>query len=133
MFFIAFRQMTARKMQTFLTLLGIVFGSMGYIVISGVMLGFREYLLEQLVNNDAHVKVSPRLEIITREGTEKLLFDQKENISWISEPAGRKDNSEIRSASHWYNLLSNDPDVEAFSRQLASKVIITKGSLTDAG
>lgn len=133
MFFIAFRQMTARKMQTFLTLLGIVFGSMGYIVISGVMLGFREYLLEQLVNNDAHVKVSPRLEIITREGTEKLLFDPKENISWISEPAGRKDNSEIRSASHWYNILSNDPDVEAFSRQLASKVIISKGSLTDAG
>ncbi|HNL66896.1 MAG TPA: ABC transporter permease, partial [Leptospiraceae bacterium] len=51
---IALRQMMARKRQTALTLLGIVFGSTAYIVMSGILLGFREYLVDQLINNDAH-------------------------------------------------------------------------------
>lgn len=124
--------MTARKTQTFLTLLGIVFGTIGYIVISGVMLGFREYLLEQLVNNDAHIKISPMVELITTEKTEPLLFKNSQNVSWYSPPGGRRDTSEIKNNAYWYNLLSKDPDVEAFSRQFTAKIILTKGSLSEA-
>jgi lipoprotein-releasing system permease protein len=132
MFFIAYRQMTARKLQTFLTLLGIVFGTIGYIVISGVMLGFRVYLLEQLVNSDAHIKISPKVEIITLEKVEPLLFPETKNVSWFIPTSGKKDTSELRNAAFWFTLLSEDNEIEAFSRQFSIKVILNKGNQSDA-
>ncbi len=132
MFFIAYRQMTARKLQTFLTLLGIVFGTIGYIVISGVLLGFRVYLLEQLVNSDAHIKISPKVEIITPEKVEPLLFPETKNVSWFIPPSGKKDTSELRNAAFWFTLLSEDNEIEAFSRQFSVKVILNKGNQSDA-
>ena len=131
MFFIAYRQMTARKLQTFLTLLGIVFGTIGYIVISGVLLGFRVYLLEQLVNSDAHIKISPKVEIITQEKVEPLLFPETKNVSWFIPPSGKKDTSELRNAAFWFTLLSEDNEIEAFSRQFSVKVILNKGNQSD--
>jgi lipoprotein-releasing system permease protein len=124
--------MTARKLQTFLTLLGIVFGTIGYIVISGVMLGFRVYLLEQLVNSDAHIKISPKMEIITTEKVEPLLFPETKNVSWFIPPSGKKDTSELRNAAFWFTLLSEDNEIEAFSRQFSVKVILNKGNQSDA-
>ena len=132
MFFIAYRQMTARKLQTFLTLLGIVFGSIGYIVISGVLLGFRVYLLEQLVNNDAHIKISPKVEIITTEKVYPLLYPDKKDISWFVPPSGKRDNSELRNAAHWFTILKDDEDIEAFSRQFSIRAIVSKGTQSDA-
>jgi len=47
MLFLAIRHLVSRKKQTTLTLLGIVFGSAAFVAISGFMLGFQYYLLDQ--------------------------------------------------------------------------------------
>ena len=124
--------MTARKVQTLLTLTGIVFGTMGYIVISGIMLGFRVYLLEQLVNNDAHIKISPRVEIISKDNVSRAMYSESETVNWILEPGGRRDSSEIRNSAVWTRILNREPSISAYSKQLSIKVILSKGSQNEA-
>ena len=59
---IAIRYLLARRKQTILMLLGIFFGAMAYVAISGFMLGFQEYLVEQLISNNAHIQIRSREE-----------------------------------------------------------------------
>ena len=130
---IALRQMMARKRQTALTLLGIVFGSTAYIVMSGILLGFREYLVDQLINNDAHVRISARNEVIHEDSLDDRLLDPGERIRWIVPPSGRRDHARIENPSAWYSRLTSDAEVSAWSPQLAAKVIFRRGTISEAG
>lgn len=130
---IAWRQMMARKKQTILTLLGILLGSTGYVVISGIMLGFQEYLLEQLVNSDAHVKISSQVNIIRKTNYENIFYPPETVVSWKVPPSGRKDSQNIENAAYWVNRLRNDDDVLAFSQQVSSKAIFRRGKITESG
>jgi len=65
MIFLALKQLFTRPQQTFLTFLAIVIGSIGYILFTSIMFGFQEYIIEQLVNSDAQIRISPRDETIT--------------------------------------------------------------------
>lgn len=133
MFFIALRQMFARKKQTVLTLLGIVLGATAYIVISGIMLGLREYLVDQLVNNDAHVRVSAQVKIIREKDLDSVLFGEREIPLWSVPPAGRRDSAQIENQAGWLKRIASDPDVEASSPQIQVKVIYRKGKIAEAG
>ncbi|EPG66340.1 ABC transporter permease [Leptospira wolffii] len=133
MFFIALRQMSARKKQTILTLFGIVLGAAAYIVISGILLGLREYLVDQLVNNDAHVKISAQVKIIGEKDMDFILFDRKEIPLWSVPPSGRRDSAQIENQAGWLKKVSKDEEVEASSPQLQVKVIYRKGKISEAG
>ena len=76
MLFLAIRHLVARKKQTTLTLLGIVFGSMAFVAISGFMLGFQYFLLDQLINNDAHIRISAREDRVDHEVANKDLYSK---------------------------------------------------------
>ncbi len=65
MLFLALRHLTSRRRQTVLTLLGILLGTAAYVAISGLMLGFQTFIIDQLVNNDAHVRITAREELLT--------------------------------------------------------------------
>lgn len=131
--FIAWRQMMARKKQTILTLLGILLGSTGYVVISGMMLGFQEYLLEQLVNSDAHVKISAQVNIVKEESYRNIFYSETTLVYWKTPPSGRKDSQNIENSAYWINRLRHDPDVTAFSQQISSKAIFRRGKITESG
>ncbi len=131
--FISVRQLLARKRQTALMLIGIVLGSAGYIVISGFLLGFREYLVDQLVNSDGHVKISARVEAIAPAGVTRLLTGPGEALRWFAPPAGRKGSAEIESSGYWIQLLETDPDVYAFSPQFTANVIFRFGKFAENG
>ena len=110
MFKLAIRHLLSRPRQTFLTLLGILFGAMAFVVISGVFLGFRNFLTDQLVNNDAHVRIYAREDFLTEHGLDQAFFGSDvAHIFWSSPPAGRKDNAQIVSPANWYARLSADP------------------------
>ncbi len=130
---IALRQMLARKRQTILTLLGIIFGSTAYIVMSGVLLGFREYLIDQLINNDAHIRISARNEVIREHSLDERLLNPHERVSWVVPPAGRRDRARIENPAFWYKRLSSDPEVAAWSPQLVAKTIFRRGAIMEAG
>jgi lipoprotein-releasing system permease protein len=77
MIFLSLKHLTLRKKQTVLILLGIILGTTAYVAISAMMLGFQDYIIDRLINNEAHIRISAREEIITKESIEQLFYNQK--------------------------------------------------------
>jgi lipoprotein-releasing system permease protein len=126
MFYLAIRHLLARRRQTTLTLLGIFFGSMAYVVISGFMLGFQDYLIDQLINNDAHLRVWAKEDFLQEHTLDREFFGPLAHVFWASPPGGRKDNARIEDPQGWYRRLRADPRVEAYSPQLTAQVIFSR-------
>jgi lipoprotein-releasing system permease protein len=131
MMFLSLRHLLARKKQSILILLGITIGTAAYVAISGMMLGFQSYMLEQLVNNEAHIRISSREDILTAE--EMSAYPSAKHVFWLIPPSGRKDSSRIEYPLGWFNKLDRDPDVAAYSPQVVSQVIFSQAKVTKAG
>ncbi len=130
MVFLAIRHLLSRKRQTALTLLGIVLGTAAYIAISGMMLGFQTYIIDQLVNNDAHLRISAREEMLTEHGLDEAFFPDGTLIHWLKAPSGRKDNAYIISPRSWLERLAADEEVSAASPQLVVQGLATAGKIS---
>jgi lipoprotein-releasing system permease protein len=131
MMFLSLRHLMTRKKQSFLILLGIVIGTAAYVTISGMMLGFQTKLLDQLVNNDAHIRISAREELLTSESMNS--FSSTSHVFWSVPPSGRKDSAKIEYPIGWYERLNKDAEVVAYSPQVNLNVIFTRGKVTQAG
>jgi lipoprotein-releasing system permease protein len=101
---LAFHYLLARKRQTLLMLLGVFFGTSCFIALSGLLIGFKEYLVGQLVNNSAHIHIEPAA-----------------GHAFIKDPAA------------WYDRLVSDRRVKAYSPLLISSVVFSKGSTAAPG
>lgn len=133
MIFIALRQLWARKRQTILTLMGVMLGAAAYIAISGILLGFREYLLDQMVNNDAHVRISAKARLVEDTSFDHVFSRPNEKLFWIVPPSGRKDSQKIDNVQEWVSRLREDSNVEAYAPQLNVTVLYRKGKVTQNG
>jgi lipoprotein-releasing system permease protein len=141
--FLAIRHLLSRFRQTLLTLMGIVLGTAAYVVISGMMLGFQTYMIDQMVNNDSHVRITAREEIITehslddqffgfqpKEGSTQGQFDGL--IQWKVPPSGRRDNASIEYPQGWFERLDQDPTVLAYSQQLVIQIIAKRAKIAQS-
>ncbi len=126
MLFLAIKHLFARKKQTLLTLLGILLGTAAFIIISGFMLGFRYFFIDQLINNDAHIRISAKDTLLGEHELDSNFFPKASHIFWISAPSGRKEDPKLTNPQLWFNRLDADPQVEAYSPQLTVQVLITK-------
>lgn len=127
MLFLAMKYLFARKRQTTLTLLGIFFGTAAFVVISGFFLGFRFYLIDQLINNSGHIFIESREDFLTEHLLDKNFFGDKYlHVFWKSPPSGRIDVDLIDNPSEWYRRLDADPRVLNYSPQLTTGVILSK-------
>lgn len=131
MYFLAWRQLMARKKQSLLILLGISFGTLLFVSISGLQLGMRSYISEQLLNNTAHIliKGSDRT-IDPAEVTEA--FYGKNPVRWISPPSGKREESRLENYQGWYRLLVNESEVLDFSPRLTTNAILANGRFTSS-
>jgi len=129
MWFLAVRHLLSRRKQTLLTVTGILLGTAAYVVISGLMIGFQDFLVDQLVNNDAHVKVSARADKLTAQSLDQAFYGDQ-FVSWIKSPSGRKDNPYIVSPGTWMQRLEHDPSVSGASAQMVAQVIATHGKIS---
>ena len=130
MFFLAFRHLSSRRRQTLLTLTGITLGTAAYIAISGMMLGFQDFIIDQLVNNDSHVRISAREEMLEPDSLTDDFFGTEHSVRWLKPPSGRRDNSFILAPGHWIGRLERDERVSAFSPQLIVQGIATAGRIS---
>lgn len=130
MFFLAIRHLLSRRRQTSLTLMGIILGAAAYIAISGMMLGFQIFIVDQLVNNDSHIRINAREEILTERSLDTAFFEPETVVHWLKPPSGRKDNAYILSPRSWLDRLENDPNVLATSPQLIVQAIASYGKVT---
>lgn len=125
---LAFRYLLSRKRQSLLTLLGIFLGAGGYVIISGFFVGFQGYIIEQLVNNNAHIFIQYRQELLSPHSLDSSMFNKNDNEVgfWQSAPAGRKDYAKIENPQNWYKRLEADPRVAAFSPQYSMPVVLSR-------
>lgn len=134
MFYLSLKHLFSRKRQTLLTLLGILLGSTGYVAISGFMLGFQDFLLDQLINNDAHIRVSAREDRVDpRRATEDLYPKKDTHVFWVTRPSGVRTEPRIYNPHEWEGFLKSDPRVEAYSLQFSTQVILTFGVISVSG
>lgn len=131
MMFLSLRHLLARKKQTALIFLGIILGTAAYVAISGMMLGFQNYMLEQLVNNEAHIRISAREDVLN--ANEMGSFPDAKHVFWNIPPSGRKDSSRIDHPLGWFSKLDTDSDVAAYSPQVVSQVIFSRAKVTRTG
>lgn len=130
MIFLALRHLMARKQQTLLIFSGILLGTITYIFISGMQLGFREYFVEQIVDNDAHIKITAHEEVINPENMTDLFFPEKNiNVHWAIPPFGKRDQNHIIYPAGWFEKLNKDPRIMSHSEQLQIEVLASRGGI----
>lgn len=131
MIFLGLKYLLSRRKQTLLMLLGIFFGSAAYVSISGFMLGFREYLIDQLVNNNPHVHIQSREDFLTEHSLDEAFYEKNYSfVFWDPPPSGRKDSAIIENPQSWFERLRADPRVIAYSPVLTAAVIFSNGKAT---
>lgn len=133
MLFLALRHIFARKRQSLLTLLGVALGTATFVAFAAIMTGFQYFIIDQLVNNDAHVRVSAKETFLNSESFTNLIYPQAEHVFWITPPSGKTESSKINYPLSWFSRLEKDPRVLAFAPQLSASVIFTKSGLTKGG
>lgn len=129
MFFLALRHLLSRKKQTTLTLIGILLGTAAYISITAMMMGFQTFLVDQLVNNDSHIRIKAREVVLTAESLNSSFFDVGTFVHWIRPPSGRKDDAYILAPATWLERLENDEKVAGASPQLVVQGLVTYGKV----
>lgn len=128
MIFIAMRYLLERRRQTILTLLGVFFGTMAYVGVSGFFVGFQGFMVQQLVNNAAQVHIEARKEYLTEHTLDEAFFGQSlGHVFWTTPPAGVEGFQEVQNPALWYKRLEADPRVEAFTPQLSAPALFTLG------
>lgn len=134
MSFLALRYLLERKRQTILTLLGVFFGTMAFVSVSGFFVGFQGYLVQQLVNNNAQVHVQARQDYLAAHGLDTAFFGSKIlRVFWESPPAGVEGFLGIQNPQAWYKRLTDDPRVEAFSPTLTAAALYKLRKIAVAG
>lgn len=133
MIFLSIKQLLNRKKQSLFILLGIILGTVAYIGISGMMLGFQEYLTEQLINNDAHIRVSNRDENLDSNSLNQYFFKDSQHLFWFIPPSGKRESDKITNSGGWTSQLEKDTDVSAFSFQNLAQVIYSRGTFSVPG
>lgn len=132
MLYLAIQHLISRPRQSILTLLGVALGTAAFVTFTAIMTGFQDYIIEQLVNNDAHVKIQARDEIIGESEMARHLFP-KDTIIWQNGVNSQQNQTKINYPLGWFERLKNDSSVQAFSPQLLSQVIFTRGGVTVGG
>lgn len=126
MFYLAIKQMLAKKKQTFLIFLGIGFGTMIYIIVAGLQLGMREFFIEQLLNNSAHILISGEEKYIEQDQIQPRFYNDNEIVKWIVPPSGKRDEIRLKNPQGWYDFLEKNPYVLSYSPRYVIQAIATQ-------
>ena len=129
MLFLALKQLLSRKKQTILIFLGISLGTMMYVVIAGMQLGMQEFVIDKLLNNTAHIKISAREQVIDKDEMTQRFYGPDHFTSWITPPSGKREEARIMYPQGWFDRLRVDPNVLGYSPSLTMNVIINHGDV----
>jgi len=130
MIFLAIRYLLERKRQTLLTLLGVFFGTMAFVAVSGFFMGFQGFMVEQLINNSAQVHIEARLAYLSNHDLDAAFFgDEFVHSFWSVPPAGVSGYVGIQDPQAWFARLDADPRVKAYSPILTAAALFTNGKV----
>jgi lipoprotein-releasing system permease protein len=131
MYFLAIKQLLARKRQTLLILLGIGMATTLFVLISALQMGMRESTIQQLMNNSSHIQISAYEEVIDEKTMQERFFGDDILVKWISPPSGKRDQPHILHPQGWFDFISEEPEVISFAERFDVNVIINVGKLRE--
>ena len=131
MMFLSVRHLLSRKKQSLLILTSITIGTASFVAFSGLMLGFQNKLMSQLVDNEAHVRISAREDFLTAENFGS--FPKVEHVFWALPPSGRRDSEKIEFPVAWFSRLQAIEEVVAYSPQVSVNVLFRRSGIAKAG
>lgn len=117
----------ARKKQTLLILLGISFGTLLFVSISGLQLGMRNFITERLLNNTAHILISGAERMIDPIEVTEVFYGGGSKTRWVLSPFGKREEVRLENVQGWYQVFNHDPEVLDYSPRLATNAILTNG------
>jgi len=126
MIYLAFKHILNRRRQSLFTLLGIYFGTAAFVVISGFFLGFREYLIGELVSGDAHIKITKNDEKIDDVMLAGFLKEPQEMFAWVQPPTSKLRELTIYNPLGWQELIQAHPAYSASEFLFSTTVLMTK-------
>lgn len=126
MIYLAIQHIINRRRQSLFTLLGIFFGTAAFIVISGFFLGFREYLIEQLVSGDAHIKITKSEEKLDATTIANYLKEPQEVFLWTELPNSKINDLDIYNRLGWMELIQSHPSFVAAEYQYSTTVLLER-------
>lgn len=129
MFYLAIRQLMSRKRQTILIGLGITLGTLVYVTIAGTQLGFREYMVKNLLENQPHLLIDANERDITIEDVTESMFRDNEQVIWRIPPSGKRQDNYILYPYYWIERLNQDSRVVGVSRQFSVSAIAVRGGI----
>ncbi len=96
------------------------------------MLGFQEYTIEQLLNNISQITVSAQQNYVTAKLLDKSMFSKNTLVKWTVPPSGLRNTAHIEYPNGWYQRLSKDPRVVAYSPQMDVNAVIRHDKSTQS-
>lgn len=127
--YLALKQLLARPRQTLLALLGITFGTAAFLILSGMMLGFREYLIQRLINTTAHISIKAEEPTLEEHSLDPYFFPDT-LVKWVVPPVVHNEPPHIEYPQGWFDRLEADPNVLAYAPQITTQVMVNRGKLT---
>ncbi len=124
---LAFRYMLARKKQTCFILLGIVLGTCGFVALSSLLLGWREYFMKELISNEAHLYIRSQKQPIREDELNRFFYPEDLGVSWLSPPVKHEKSEGIDNPKKWIALFGADSRVESHSPRLSAMASFSKG------
>lgn len=129
MLYLALKQLAARPLQTLLALLAVAFGAAAFLILSGMMLGFREVFIQRLINTAAHISIKAEESVIEEHSLDDTFFPDR-LVKWIVPPVSHDEPPHLEYAQGWFDRLDADPKVEAYAPQLTAQALVSRGKLS---
>lgn len=131
MIFLALRYMFAKKKQTCFILLGIFLGTCGFVTLSGFLLGWQEYFIQEMVHNDAHLFIRAKKQPVQEHDLDRFFYSKNIILSWFTPPAKTNSSESIENPKKWTQILGTDPRVCAYSPRFNTMALFS-GKTTEA-
>ncbi len=112
-----------------LALLGITFGTSAFLILSGMMLGFREYFIQRLINTTAHISIKAEEPVIEEHSLDPYFFPDT-LVKWVVPPVSHDEPPHLEYPQGWFDRLDADQTVLAYAPQITAQVLVNRGKLT---
>lgn len=129
MLFLSIKQLLSRPGRTLLALLGIIFGTAAFFILSSTMLGFRELLIQRIINNNAHIRISAEENVVKEHSLDDAFFPGA-LVRWIVPPVSHNDIPHLENPQGWFDRLENDDAVFSYAPQMTAQALLIRGKLS---
>lgn len=130
---IAFTHLLAKRRQTAVATLGVMFGIMVFIIQAGLITGFQGVFVEQTINTTAHIHIYNEPKKNRPSVLHHLFKDDQQKWIVISNQKPKDELNKIRNAWQIIDLLEKDPEVEGVSPFIGTQAILRAGIVQYGG